>query len=176
MRHSLILLVALILAACGSGGDEPAPTTVSNTETSSSTQVPPNVTPVGAGITDEDLQTLLPPVASPFVPPTQTPASEGALPVPLPQTLVASETEDPEPGGEFNYIYFRQTGGVNNESIVIEIFGDGLVMYNGIEGRISPEDVANLNQVIDDLNFFGLQGTMLSAAPGRPEVYYYQVY
>lgn len=179
MRRSLILLVALILAACGSGGDSEetsVPDSVSSSPVASTSEAPLEVTAVGAGITDEDLETLLPPPVTPIVFPTQTPASEGALPVPLPQTLVASETEDVVPRGDFDYIYFRQTGGEDGIEIVIEFFGDGRVTYNGEEGTIAEANIANLNTLINDLNFFGLQGTMMSAAPSGSETYYYQVY
>lgn len=177
MRRSLILLVALILAACGSGGDSEE-TSVPNDISSpvAPSEAPLEVTAVGAGISDEDLETLLPPPVTPFIPATQTPASDGALNVPLPQTLVASETEDIVPREDFDYIYFRKTGGEDGVEIVIEFFENGNVIYNGEEGTISEADIATLNTVIKDLNFFAMQGTMMSAAPGSSQTYYYNLF
>ena len=165
MRYTayLILILALVMAACGgdngdSGSPVPSPTPLSDEALTFQAEMV-------EVLTDE---TALPPLA------TQTPASESALVIALPGTLVASETEDPDPRGPFDYIYMQQQGGRENTTIIIEIYGDGRVTRDGMEGRISPDQIAGLNEAINTLNFFGMQGTLLGP-PGGEDTYTYRV-
>jgi hypothetical protein len=170
----LILLSAFVLAACG-GGDDNDSTNGDNANvlpTSAATAVD------GQGVEDETTfdeiaeQSFVEP--APYVPATQTPSSEGALPVPLPGTLVASETEDPNVGLTFDYIFFQQTGGSENTTTVVEIYSDGRVVRDGETFTVSQNVITQLDQMIDSLNFFGLQGTMLGP-PGPETSYRYRV-
>ena len=169
MRYTayLILILALVMAACG--GD--------NGDSGSPAAPPTNTEPLrdealtfqaemDAVLTDE---TALPPLA------TQTPASESALIIAAPGTLVASETEDPDPRGPFDYIYMQTQGGRENTTVIIEIYSDGRVTRDGMEGRsISPDQIAGLNEAINALNFFGMQGTLLGPS-GSEDTYTYRV-
>ena len=180
MRYVLIIVILFTFTACQGGGDvTPQP------EESSATNTPfvPEGTQVGVSEVNPDdvpiIETLIaeeiaaqnPPS---FVIPLATTEGE-ALPVPPVGTLVASQTEDVQAGTGFDYIYMTQTGGANNESIVIEIYGDGRAKLNNREGMISRDNIVELVRNIDSLNFFGLQGTFMGPAP-RPNEYVYQIY
>ena len=180
MRYLLIGLMVILLAACG-GGDS---STVTNTD------VPPTVfipqgTQVGVvPVSSENVPAIETLIAEeivaqnpqPFVIPSPDFTLEvGELPVPLVGTLVASATEDPQAGQVFDYIYMTQTGGSNNEQIVIELYGDGRAKFNDREGQISQDAIAQIVSAMDDINYFGLQGTFMGPAP-RPNEYVYQIY
>lgn len=188
MRILLMMLVALVLAACGAGGGEEE--TVNNNTPEPAPQSGEPTATLEVFVDEEGREFVLPQEegeesveeqigalvesaqSTPQVRATFTPASEGALDVPLPQTLVASETEEVEPIPDFNRIAFSQQGGGN--TIVFEILGDGRVVRDGQTYNIGTAQVAALNQAIDELNFFGLQGTFLGP-PGAEEAYRYRV-
>ncbi|MDX2078154.1 MAG: hypothetical protein SFZ02_17110 [bacterium] len=179
MRYLLICLMLIMLTACG-GGEEP--TAIPNTDAPPTVFVPQN-TPVGiVEIAPENTTTIETLIAEevsaqnpqPFVP-TLAPVEEGGLAVPLAGTLVASQTEDPQAGSAFDYIYFVQEGGANNERIVIEIYSDGRTKRNDQEGTIGQDRIIEIIRAMDALNYFGLQGTFLGPAP-RPDEYIYQIY
>ncbi|GAB4521334.1 MAG: hypothetical protein OHK0046_32590 [Anaerolineae bacterium] len=187
LRFVYIIMSALLLAACGGGGnDENAP--------AQSTPVSQNPTATVEILVDEEgREFALPPAdegdsfedqvgnileaqnAQVPVLPTQTPASEGALPVPLPGTLVASETQEVEPIPDFTSITFNQVDGETGTTFGFQIFGDGrVVLPDGRSTVVSAETIAQLNQTIRDLNFFGLQGTYLGP-PAEARKYRYQI-
>lgn len=200
----LILALALVLAGCGNGDETEVPTeppfvlTTVPTETAmvadgavvqDPTEIPPETsTPLSdlemtaqAGAAMIDAQTFeaeLDEVLTPAtpIPPlaTATLADENALPIPLPGTLVASETEDPEPPGLFDYISMEQEGGRGGSVILIEIYGDGTVIANGITGQIGPAEILEIDNAINTVNFFGMQGALLGP-PGRADGYIYRL-
>ncbi len=100
------------------------------------------------------------------------PIRPGDLEVPLPGTLVASETEDPNADVPFTLIdIVRLHQGVADELI---IKGDGTFTYNNVAGVVSPQQIFNLNKAIKEINFFGLQGVMMSTVP-QSDSYEYAV-
>jgi hypothetical protein len=178
MRYLLIFLMLMMLSACGGGETTPEPI-VDIPPTSfvpEGTQVgvvdvaPENITGVETLIAEE-ISAQNP---QPFAPTLLPVEEEGALPVPLAGTLVASETEDPQAGLAFDYIYLLQEGGSNNERIVSEIYGDGRTTFNAREGKIGQDALIEIIRAIDELNYFGIQGTFLGPAP-RPNEYTYTI-
>lgn len=180
MRYVLIIVILLTFTACQSGGDatqQPEESSATNTPfVPEGTQVGisevnPDDVPVIETLIAEEIAAQNPPS---FVIPLATTEGE-ALPVAPVGTLVASKTEDVQAGTGFDYIYMTQTGGASNESIVIEIYGDGRATINDRSGTVSRESIVELVRTIDTLNFFGLQGTFMGPAP-RPNEYVYQIY
>lgn len=173
MRYALALLVLMLLAACG-GGDPDSENPVQPSG------VPPGedtaVVDDGTLSFEELAQDVLDEEPPPQVLAPATPASEGALPIPLPGTLVASETEEPEiSGGVFDRIIFRQTGGTADVNVRFEINGqERIVVRDGVSMVVSQEVIDQIDQVINDLNFIGLQGTFMGPA-ASDDVYFYRV-
>ena len=165
MRRTLYLIVVLmlILTACGGDGD-------SNDATSPPNEPLSDEAATFAAEVDDVLADATPvPLIS-----TAAPVDDSALVVAPPGELVASETEDPEPRGMFDYISMQQEGGRENTVITIEIYNDGRVTLNGAEGRIGLETINQIDETINRLNFFGMQGTLLGS-PGGDDIYYYRV-
>ncbi len=94
---------------------------------------------------------------------TLTPMPEGdALEVPLPQTLVASETEDPNAALVFDQLIFVRYGGPEGtEPINLILQQDGSYTLNDQPGATTPDRVIQLDDLLDEINFFGMQGTLL---------------
>lgn len=159
MRYSipLLLICALLLAACG--GDAGPSETVDTTGTD--TTAPADS---GSGET-----------AAPFVVVTLAPPDPDALPVAPPGTLVASATEDPNADLPFDRILLtRYSGPEGAEVIFIELFGDGTYTRNEESGTISAERVQRINDLIREINFFGMQGTLLGPS-AETEDYRYRL-
>jgi hypothetical protein len=159
MKKLLIGLFLLLwaLAACTAGGDVP-PT---NTETA------PNATPEEAAVTEVEATAT-----------TETKPTETATPTDEPEptveptrvpTAVPTATEAPrpdEPTGdgypapplnlpEGVVIVFTQTGGFAGFDDTWTFYSDGKVMKNGGEvGQISSDDLNDLLDTLEDLNFF----------------------
>lgn len=140
----LVAISLLVLAACN------GPT--ASTATPEPTVVPDTATP-------EPVQQ-----ASPAVVVSLPPVGE----------MVSSATEDPEAGLVFDTIFFTQTGGASNVELTIELRGDGTLIRNGETSTVSQEDVLAIDAMLDELNFFGIQGVFAAAAP-NPDVYSYSI-
>lgn len=160
MRRYLILSVvfALLLAACGGNAPTQSPPATADPANSS------NPTAVVA-------QATLPPPA-----PTTGPReyATGEPPLPIAGTLVAPATEDPEAGLVFDMVYFNRTGGAAGQAFSLQILSNGSGIFNDAAITISAEQVTQLDNLIDQIGFFGLQG--LFTAPGTSaEVYKYDI-
>jgi len=150
---SLLILSALFLAACNGGGS-PA----DDQPTDSGNQNPP------------------PAATQNIVIVTREPTLEdGQLPVPLPGTLVASATEDPDIGLVFDHIEFTQTRLSDDSTLTIEIFQDGRVVRDGETLTISEDEIFQIDIIIDELNFFGMQGNFLGPSADSGGQYRYRV-
>jgi len=165
MRRNLYLILfgVLFLAACGGGGT-PAPTADSSGPTTQSTSASVGETP--------DLAATQ--AAQPTVEQEQRAFGTDEPPLPIPGTLDASTNIDPEAGLVFDSIQLERTGGVAGQTLTIEVKSDGTFTRDGVPGNISPEQVTLIDNLIDQLNFFGLEGVFV--APGTSaDVYRYQV-
>jgi len=149
----LSILMALFTTACG--GDEIV--------------VPETNVDVNAEATTE-------PTAPAVVVVTRSPAEElpeGALEIPLPGTLVASETEDPDIDLVFDRILFiRSGGGEDIPRVEIEILQSGLISINGTPSNTIPQTIINIDNMIDEINFFGMQGAMLGPSADNDDFRY----
>jgi hypothetical protein len=155
-----------------------------NTEASEeiAATVDPNASPIPTSIfatfDSPEERTAL---AMPVVFPTAEPTAEGELPVPAPGTLVASSTEDPNADQPFTLIRLIRTGGpeINGEpqQLIIEVEGDGTIRRNELEGQLTQGTVDQLNLLIREMNFFGVQGIFMGVlAPEDTTTYVYQLY
>lgn len=152
IRRLILGGVGLILAACTSQ----APTATVTSAPQGPTSQPPAP------------PTLVVVTRDPLAQSTQA----GGVPIPIPGTLAASETEDPNADVPFTSIQVvRAHLGVVDRLI---IQGDGTFTYNDVPGVLSPQQIASLNQAIKAINFYGLQGTMQSTVP-QNNVYEYAV-
>ncbi len=88
--------------------------------------------------------------------------------------MITSATEDPEAGLVFDNIMFTQTGGASNIELTIELRSDGTLIRNGETSTVSQEEVLAIDAMLDELNFFGIQGVFAAAAP-NPDVYSYSI-
>lgn len=168
-----VWLMMWLISACG--GNEIAPTEPLPTVVNANSTAAPTI--------DNAITLVLPTTVT--LPPQETPTPEitieGALPVPGPRTLVASQTEDPNANVPFTQITLVRTegplfAGSPQPPLNIEIQADGTVTYAGIAGQLSTESVDQINLLIREINFFGMQNNYISAAPvtGSDE-YVYQL-
>ena len=139
-----ILLVAIIgvllLASCNSA---PEPT---------ATPIPPTATEAATAT----------PVANPA---DNIGDFEGTLTVPIPGTLAVGST-----GGTpmrprslvLNQVTFTQTGGAANVNYVIRLQGDGTLTVDGVTSTVSPDQVQQIVALLDQINFYNIQGTFVS--------------
>lgn len=163
----LLLIVALVAAACAS---DPAPT-----QTPAQASTPQQPSGDSANTVDATNPTPDAPQVGVIVTrivPTSTPLPRGALPIPgNPATLIAAETEDPALDQLFNRIELSRSEGRNDPTTIdLVIQADGSYVRNGVQGSLSDEDILALDEAIDDINFFGLQGLMLG--PSGSELAY----
>ncbi len=147
MRYFLCLALigVFILAAC-TGQTAP-------TQTPQPTQVPE--TP-----TQEIAQQQTTPIVQITVPPVGQ--------------LIAAATEDPEAGLVFHDIIFTQARGSNAPDLTIELHNDGTLIRNGQTSSVSADQVTAIDNMLDELNFFGIQGVFEAAAP-NPDDYVYSI-
>jgi len=141
LRPLLIVAIGLMLAAC---------TNQSPTATSAPA-------PQGG--------TSMPPVPATLVIVTRSVAQEArdSIVMPLPGTLVVSETEDPRADVPFTGITLVRLHQGIADQLVIK--GDGTFTYNNVPGILSPQQIFNLNEAIKGINFFGVEATFMSMVP-----------
>jgi hypothetical protein len=103
-------------------------------------------------------------------PPTPDPTTAAAMstmnaivitPLPPPGTLVvaAMTTEQASAPFTFALVVYTQRGGVNDVSYRTEIRSDGTVIRDGQTTVVSPAAIAALNDLLNQSNFFNIQGT-----------------
>lgn len=112
--------------------------------------------------------------------PTIRPTVPGELPVPGLGTLVASETEDPDGLSGFENIILIRTGGPlateeDPQRLVIRISNTGSISQGDVNGQISQQAIDTIGLLIEEMNFFGAQGTFLSIVGEDPTVFTYQI-
>ena len=181
MRYALyvVLILSLALAACGGGDSSPTesgPTIAPVPPTAEDGLDGPDADDdvMGAALDFEEVVARALHTQEPFVRPSSTPDPDGGLEVPLPRTLVAAETEEAEPAGDFRYVTFEQRAEGESNGPLLVIYADGRVIRDGQEGRLDAEDIRQINDAISELNFFGIQGTFMGP-PGGEGSYVYRV-
>ena len=147
----LIILSALILAGCNNNA---APTqAVQNT----------------SGTPAADATT-----AAPL--PTNEPREYGTEEVvlPMPGTLVAPVTEEPGAGQPFSRIILNRMGGLQGTPLDVMLSADGTLIRDGATSTASPEVINQINQMLDQMGFFGMQGVFQGIGTS-PEVFTYNI-
>jgi hypothetical protein len=148
LRRLFICAIGLMLAACA------------------------NQTPPATATLALPGSTNTPPAPATLVIVTRSAAQEArdSIVIPLPGTLVASETEDPRADVPFTTISIvRLHQGVADQLV---IKGDGTFLYNNVPGVLSPQQITTINQAIKEINFFGIEATFISMVP-QNDVYEY---
>lgn len=167
MRRGLIpiLVLSLLVAACANN-PPPAPTQPSN-------QASTNAPPSPAGNTPTAPTTV--PMADATIQFQQREYGTAQVDLPIPGTLVkGAATEDPNANVLFDSITLQQTGGVAGKPVTIEVLGDGSVTRDNTKSKISADQVKKLNDRLNSLNFFGLEG-IFSDAGTRPDALHYNL-
>ncbi len=158
LRWMLILIWAPMLAACG-GADASA---VQSSAPDAPIETAVEAAPEGT--------------AAAFVIVTRPPTNEepellATLPGPD-ELSFASATEDPDIDLIFDEIeLFVYGGGDDAERIELIVRQDGSFLRNGVAGRISEARVLEIDRLIDQLNFFGLNANFISLAETRNRKY-----
>jgi hypothetical protein len=178
MRIVIVTILAgLLLAACATAStDTPALPTLAATQPTdpapaqTDPQAPPDSVQPTAEPGDASVNAQEAPTVS---------AMQQAIEMlPPPGTAIAPATEEAaaQAGVPFFNITYQETGGPANTELLIDIFADGRVVRNGAEMTISPEVVAELNQMLQDVQFFGLQGQFtMFGAPSDVYTYFVRV-
>ena len=172
----LILIGALFLAACGGN---PAPTqvlpTLANSAVDSGTPVQATPSPIGQVPTEnfEATQAAVPTSAPQQRAYESTDEAATRFEMPIPGTLIPG-APDPNAGLVFDTIHFERTGGISGQPLIIDIKSDGTVTRDGVPSTISPDQVTLIDAILDQINFFGIQG--IFEAPGTSaDTYQYTV-
>ncbi|MEZ4670400.1 MAG: hypothetical protein R3E39_21035 [Anaerolineae bacterium] len=167
MRRYFILpaIFALLLAACGGGQatTQAPPATVDSSSAATPTSSAPTADP-NSGATQ------------PPPPPTNGPReyATGEPTLPIAGTLVAPATEDPDAGKVFDVVYFNRTGGISGQPISLVVNKDGSGTLNGNPITVTADKVNEIDNMIDQIGFFGLQGVF--TAPGTSaDVFSYDI-
>jgi hypothetical protein len=165
---TLILFAALLLAAC-QGAPAPTATQASlptaaslptNAPLETATGIPPTAT--------------LPQASTPEPRAYNTQEAAANNEIPLPGTLVKSATEDPNANIPFDSVELTRSGGISGKKLTIQIASDGTLDRDGQKIKLTSEQIKRINDQINQLNFFGLQGVF--TAPGtQPDVYHYSI-
>lgn len=157
-----VLALVLVLAACNGGTSTPAPTTDPNAAV---------VTPGDASTTEADggERATLPPVW------TQAPREfeTGQAPLPVPGTLEAPQ-QDEEIGLVFDKVLFERTGGLAGTPLTIEILQNGNVTRDGVASTIGAGQITQIDNLIDQMNFFYIEGVFTSAG-SNADIYHYRI-
>jgi hypothetical protein len=164
MRTRWMFAFALLLAACGGSPTETLPPTLATL---------PETTPDAAVVTEEappvDAGAMTAEVADPeatFPPESATiQAFVIATPPPL-GTLVIITPVEPEfqnPG--FDSLVFTQQSGVDGPTLRVELYSDGTMIRDGVTSQVSAENIATISQMLNQINFFFMQGQFESVSP-----------
>lgn len=160
MRRNLSFLVilALMLAACGGNATTPAPTADTSLSQQNPTAAPTTANSTTAPVATRDYATN---------------QADAAL-LPPAGTLVISNNPNPDAGMVFDDLTFTRTGGLSGETISITLTGAGVLTRNGVTSQVSSDQITQLVKAIDDMDFFGLDGVF--TAPGTsPDAYHYSL-
>ena len=150
------ILCALILAACST----PQPT---------ATPVPPTSVPVTAGN----------PTLAPASNALATLAATAGINLAQPGTLIiptqgASPNAPTDAPIVFNNLTFSQSGGIADMSLTIQVSSNGTLIRNNQTGSVSQDDIQKLNNLLNNVHFFTLQG-IFTGPSGAADAYQYSL-
>lgn len=92
----------------------------------------------------------------------------------IPGTIIPPATQDPMAGTPFERILFKRTGGITGQPLTIEILSDGTFTRNDASGQLTPDEVQRMTDTLDQLNFFGLQGSFTAPGTGA-DIFEYSI-
>ena len=163
MRRYALLLIVIAVIAAGCGAQQP-------------TAAPPTTNSGDPTATSASLATPAGPVAGFTQPVDQALDMTGMATPPPPGTAVvaAANTPDPLASIQFTTITFLQSGGSNDTQILVVLKGDGTFTRNDVPGSISADQVAMIDDYLNQINFFRISGTFTSANV-RPDQHTYSV-
>jgi len=171
MRRYALLLIVIALIAAGCGAQQPTaapPTADAGGPTATSASIATPAGPV-AGFTQPVDQALTQPVDQALdMTGMATPPPAGTA------VVAAANTPDPLASIQFTSITFLQTGGSSDARILIVLKGDGTFTRNDVPGSISADQVAMIDDYLNQINFFRISGTFTSANV-RPDQHTYSV-
>ncbi|MBN8594429.1 MAG: hypothetical protein J0M33_21915 [Anaerolineae bacterium] len=163
MRRYALLLIVIALIAAGCGAQQP-------------TAAPPTADAGGPTATSASIATPAGPVAG-FTQPVDQALDMTGMATPPPAgtaVVAAANTPDPLASIQFTSITFLQTGGSSDARILIVLKGDGSFTRNDVPGSISADQVAMIDDYLNQINFFRISGTFTSANV-RPDQHTYSV-
>ena len=147
-----VLLSAILLAGCNPNNSAPTQA-VQNT----------NATPVPEATAGEPL---------PTTGPREYSTEEVVLS--MPGTIIAPATEDPSAGEPFAVISLNRSGGFNGKPLEVILTSDGTITRDGVTSAAPPEVISQLNAMLTDMSFFGMQG-IFEAAGTADDIYTYNI-
>lgn len=163
MRRYALLLIVIALIAAGCGAQQP-------------TAAPPTADAGSPTATSASIATPAGPVAG-FTQPVDQALDMTGMATPPPAgtaVVAAANTPDPLASIQFTSITFLQTGGSSDARILIVLKGDGSFTRNDVPGSISADQVAMIDDYLNQINFFRISGTFTSANV-RPDQHTYSV-
>jgi len=114
------------------------------------------------------------PTSEPFVivtrqpqPTEENPLDDILAGVPIGPTLVSSATEDPDRALVFDLVELTIWGGPEGR-LELVLRQDGTYVRNGTPGRVPPSVVTVVDDALDAINFFGLNGIYSSLNAENP--------
>ncbi len=126
--------------------------------------------------TPEPTATPVPATATEIVAPTTAASTNpednigdfaGTITVPIAGTLIVGNTGEtpnaPTAPLVFDKVTLTQTGGAANVNFVIQLQGDGTLTRDGVTSTISQDQVQQIAALLDQIKFYQIQGTFVSA-------------
>ncbi len=151
-----LLIMALILVACGNDAT-PEPTSVVSSDATH--------TPVPDDFNAEDNSIII-----------VTPQDQNVTDVvPLPGTLVYdAEYVDEEMDAVFDRVVFTRSGGGEGAPVyLLKLKQDGTYVLNHVtEGQVDAETITRIDDILDEINFFGITTPMISSVPNLDKYKY----
>ncbi len=148
LKTLCVLCALLLLASCG-GGDAPATETNTNADATETVAVSEEGTPQAIIlVTRQASEEETPDILENF----------GA------EDMIASATEDPDRDLVFDRLQFARYGGRFPDRIDITLNQDGTLTRNDVSGSVSPDIVLQVDTLLDEINFFGIQNIMVALA------------
>lgn len=153
-RIGLMGLLLASLTACGGG--EAAPSGSSSGVDDGASAGTPQPTPEAFVVVTRQPQ-----------PTEELPLDDILADVPIGPTLVSSATEDPDRALVFDLVELTIWGGVEGR-LELTLRQDGSYVRNGVTGRVPPSVVTAVDDALDNINFFGLNGIYSSLNAENP--------
>lgn len=144
MRLAACVVLILLLAACGAATPTPTPTATSSAPDLSGTD--------------------------------EVSVISMTIEVPIPGTLVPGLSNMPRGGRppiDFDAVYFSRSGGIAGQTLTVELHADGTLIRNEETSSVPEETLTEVNDRLNRIDFYGLQGIFTGFA--SPDTYSYNL-